>query len=213
VGDTTILERMLAGIQAAGVVDVVLVLGYLHHKVERVVQQAFADMNVQVIVNDHYAETNTGYSLLLAAEMVEGSAFVKFDGDVVFDPEILRRLLSSPGDNALCIDRNIQLASEEVKVALSDGTRVSKVSKNLAPADAVGESIGIEKISADTADLLFSELRTMMEHQRHLQDYYEGAYERLIDRGVPFHAVDITGLPWTEIDTQQDYDAANALFG
>jgi choline kinase len=46
-----------------------------------------------------------------------------------------------------------------------------------------------------------------------LQDYYEAAYERLIDRGVPFHVVDISDLPWTEIDTQQDYDAAQQLFG
>lgn len=213
VGDATILERMLSSVRAAGIDEVVLVLGYLHEKVERVVCEAFPDLHVQVVVNERYAETNTGYSLLLAAELVEGSAFVKFDGDVVFDPEILRRLLSSPNENALCIDSNIALASEEVKVSLSDGTRVAKVSKSLPPTDAVGESIGIEKIGADTAVLLFSELHMMMEHKRHLQDYYEAAYERLIDRGVAFHAVDITGLLWTEIDTQQDYDAAEKLFG
>ncbi len=52
-----------------------------------------------------------------------------------------------------------------------------------------------------------------MDQKFHLQDYYEAAYERLIDRGVPFHVVDISDLPWTEIDTQQDYDAAEQLFG
>lgn len=213
VGDTTILARMLTSIQDAGIDDVVLVLGYLYQKVERVVRESFPDLRVQVVVNERYEETNTGYSLLLAAGHLEGSAFVKFDGDVVFDPEILSRLLSSPDATALCIDRNIELASEEVKVSLSAGTRVAKVGKTVPPADAVGESIGIEKIGADAARQLFSELRTMMDQKRHLQDYYEAAYERLIDSGVPFHVVDISDLPWTEISTQQDYDAAEQLFG
>jgi choline kinase len=30
---------------------------------------------------------------------------------------------------------------------------------------------------------------------------------------VLFHAVDISDLSWTEVDTQQDYDAAGQLFG
>lgn len=33
------------------------------------------------------------------------------------------------------------------------------------------------------------------------------------DKGLPFHTLDITGLPWTEIDTDEDFAAANAMFG
>ena len=51
-----------------------------------------------------------------------------------------------------------------------------------------------------------------MDDPANLQDYYETAYERLIADGCAFHAVDITGLAWTEIDTRQDYDLANQLF-
>jgi choline kinase len=98
-------------------------------------------------------------------------------------------------------------------VALSHGTRVALVSKTLAPKDAVGESIGIERINADTAKVLFGELRTMMEDDRNLQAYYEAAYERLIANGVAFDIVDITGLAWTEIDTREDFNTAEMLFG
>ena len=78
IGDETILARILTGIQEAGIDDVVLVLGYLHQKVEHVVRESFPDLRVQVVVNERYEETNTGYSLLLAADHLEGSAFVKF---------------------------------------------------------------------------------------------------------------------------------------
>lgn len=213
VGNATILERMLTGIQACGIDQVVIVLGYLHEQIEAFVNETFPDLSVQFVVNSRYDETNTGYSLMLAADLIGTSGFVKFDGDVVFDQEILNQLLSSRDGNFLCIDRNIQLDAEEVKVALSHGTRVALVSKTLAPKDAVGESIGIERISAETAKVLFAELRTMMQDDGHLQDYYEAAYERLIAEGVAFDVVDITGLAWTEIDTQEDYNTAEMIFG
>ena len=213
VGNATILERMLTGIQACGIDQVVIVLGYLHEQIEAFVNETFPDLSVQFVVNSRYDETNTGYSLMLTADLIGTSGFVKFDGDVVFDQEILNQLLSSRDGNFLCIDRNIQLDAEEVKVALSHGTRVALVSKTLAPKDAVGESIGIERISAETAKVLFAELRTMMQDDGHLQDYYEAAYERLIAEGVAFDVEYITGLAWTEIDTQEDYNTAEMIFG
>jgi len=213
VGGVTILERMLTNIQTCGIDEVVVVLGYLHERVELFVRDTFPDLNVQFVINTRYDATNTGYSLMLAADLVGGSTFVKFDGDVVFDEEILRRLLSGVDENRLCIDRNMQLESEEVKVVLSGETRILRVSKAVPPRDAIGESIGVERITADTADLLFAELRAMMQDVDNLQEYYEGAYERLIAKGVAFHAVDITGLEWTEIDTRQDFDVAEKIFG
>jgi len=53
----------------------------------------------------------------------------------------------------------------------------------------------------------------MMVSKAHLQDYYEAAYERLIARDIAFHAVDISGLNWIEIDTQEDFTAANQISG
>lgn len=213
VGDLTILGRMLTNIRSCGIDDVILVLGYLHEQVDAFVQEEFADLNVQTVVNSRFNETNTGYSLMLAADLIGPSGFVKFDGDVVFDQEILRQLLARSDGNYLCVDRNIQLDAEEVKVALSAGTRIALVSKTLAPADAIGESIGIERINADTAKALFAELRTMMQDDGNLQKYYEDAYERLIADGVAFDIMDITGLAWTEIDTHDDFETAKTIFG
>jgi len=212
VGGITILERMLTSIQSCGIDEIVVVVGYQHERIETFVCNKFPDLNVRFVVNNRYGETNTGYSLMLAEEFMAGSSFVKFDGDVVFDEKVLRRLLASAEENCLCIDRNIQLESEEVKVVLDSDIRIIRVGKDIAPSDAIGESIGIEKISGYIGTLLFAELRAMMRSEENLQEYYEGAYERLIKRGVAFHAVDITGLKWTEIDTRQDFETAERIF-
>lgn len=213
VGGTTILDRMLTGIEACGLERVVIVLGYLGDRIEAFVKAAHPELDVEFVVNDRYAETNTAYSLMLVADLVATSGFVKFDGDVVFDTEILRRLLSQPdGGNYLCVDRHVQLDAEEVKVTVSSGTRVDQVSKSVRPEVAIGESIGIERISAGTTPALFAALHSMMADASSLQEYYEGAYERLIADGATFDIVDITGLAWTEIDTRADFDTAEGLF-
>ena len=60
--------------------------------------------------------------------------------------------------------------------------------------------------------LLFLELETMMEDKKNHQAYYEAAYNRLIEKNVPFHALDISGLKWTEIDTKDDFIKAGKIF-
>ncbi|MFV1984601.1 MAG: NTP transferase domain-containing protein [Thiohalomonadales bacterium] len=208
----TILERMLAHLQDCGINEVVFVLGYLQEQIKEFVNQNFPDLTAHFITNDRYADTNTGFSLMLAKDLIKESDFIKFDADVVFEKEILVKLIECEYPNCLCIDKNINLDAEEIKVIIEDENRVVKASKSVDPKDAMGESIGIEKISSETAKLLFNELETMMADEQNHQEYYEGAYERLIETNVPFYALDITGLKWTEIDTKEDFITAKRIF-
>ena len=208
----TILEMMLSHIQACGINEVVFVLGYLQDQIKDYVKTQFPDLIVQFITNEKYEVTNTGYSLMLTKDFVQDSTFIKFDADVVFDINILKMLLASEYDNCLCIDKNINLDAEEIKVIIKDDNRVVKASKTVNPVDAIGESIGIEKISGETACTLFNELELMMKDEQYHQEYYEAAYERLIEKDIPFHALDISGLKWTEIDTQEDFMLAENIF-
>jgi choline kinase len=208
----TILEMMLSHIQACGINEVVFVLGYLQNQIKDYVKIQFPDLIVQFITNEKYEVTNTGYSLMLTKDFVQDSTFIKFDADVVFDINILTSLIASEYDNCLCIDKNINLDAEEIKVIIKDDNKVVKASKTVNPVDAIGESIGIEKISGETACTLFNELELMMKDEQYHQEYYEAAYERLIEKDVPFHALDISGLKWTEIDTQEDFMLAENIF-
>lgn len=212
VGGKTILEMMVSHIQDCGINQVVFVLGYLQNQIKDYVKANFPDLNTHFITNERFSQTNTGYSLMLTRDLIKDSAFIKFDADVVFDKEILNRLIASEYANCLCIDKNIHLDAEEIKVIIGDNNRVVKASKEVNPSDAAGESIGIEKISAETAKLLYTELEKMMEKEENHQQYYEGAYERLMEKAVDFHALDISGLKWTEIDTREDFATAEKIF-
>jgi choline kinase len=212
VGGSIILERMIRNCLSCGISQFVIVLGHRADEIKQFVDKTFRGIRVSYVINDRYRDTNTGYSLMLAASAIGISEFIKFDADVVFDVKILRQLMDSDLPNVLCIDRNIALADEEVKVIVNDQMRVTNIGKLVDPTVALGESIGIEKISVGTGPLLFAELTQMMEKRAHFQDYYEAAYERLVAKGLHFHTLDITGLNWTEIDTAEDFAAANAMF-
>jgi len=208
----TILEMMLSHIQDCGIHEVIFVLGYLQEQIKEYVKTNFPDLNTHFVTNGRYAETNTGFSLMLTKDLIQDSTFIKFDADVVFDKEILKKLIECEYENCLCVDKNINLDAEEIKVIVKDNNRVIKASKTVNPKDAVGESIGIEKISGETAKLLFAELEIMMENEQNHQEYYEGAYERLMEDHVPFYALEISGLRWVEIDTQEDFITAGQIF-
>ena len=212
VGGSIILERMIRNCLSCGMSQFILVLGHRADEIQKFVEKTFRGIRVTYVINDRYRETNTGYSLMLASEAIGTAEFVKFDADVVFDVKILRQLLDSDHANVLCIDRNIALEDEEVKVIANDQMQVREVGKSVDPKLALGESIGIEKIGSETGQVLFAELEQMMESRGNLQAYYEAAYAQLVDQGTPFHALDITGLDWTEIDTAIDFAAANAMF-
>ncbi|MEM5522327.1 phosphocholine cytidylyltransferase family protein [Sulfitobacter sp. AS59] len=213
VGGSVILERMIRHCLSCGLSQFVLVLGHRADEIKQFIDKTFRGIRVTYVINERYRDTNTGYSLMLAAPAIGAAEFIKFDADVVFDVKILRQLVDTNQPNVLCIDRNIALEDEEVKVITDDDLQVLEVGKTVDPKLALGESIGIEKISSQTGPLLFAELAKMMENYANLQEYYEAAYARLVGQGVVFRALDITGLNWTEIDTAEDFAAANAMFG
>lgn len=212
VGGSIILERMIRNCLSCGISQFVLVLGHRADEIKQFVDKTFRGIRVTYVINDRYRETNTGYSLMLAGPAIGLSEFIKFDADVVFDVKILRQLMDDKHANVLCIDQNIALEDEEVKVITDDQMQVLEVGKSVDPKLALGESIGIEKISATTGPILFAELNEMMDSREHFQDYYEAAYARLVVKGTVFRTLDITGHNWTEIDTAEDFAAANAMF-
>lgn len=208
----TILEMLLSHLQDCGINEVVFVLGYLQEQIKDFVKANFPDLKVHFITNERYAETNSGFSLMLSKDLVGDSPFIKFDADVVFDKEILKNLIASEYKNCLCVDQHIKLETEEIKVIVDEHNRITKASKGVDPKVATGESIGIEKISSETAKLLFAELELMMQNEKNHQEYYEVAYEKLMKKKVPFYALDISGLRWTEIDTKEDFASAKKIF-
>lgn len=212
VGGSVMLERMIRNSLSCGISQFVLVLGHKSEQIKTFVDKTFRGIRVTYVMNDRYRDTNSGYSLLLAASAIGSADFVIFDEKVLFDTKIFRPLTDSDLPNVLCFDRNKALAGEGAKIAANDRMRVAAIGTSADPNAVPGNLIGIDKISAVTGPLLFAELGLMMENVSNVKDTCATAYARLLDRGVPFHGLDVSGFNWTEINTAEDLTVANTMF-
>lgn len=209
VGTRCLLERTIDNLRAAGITELVVVTGYRGEMIRQFITDRYSDMTVAFIDNADYQSTNNIYSLWLTRDHVAGKDFILLDSDILFDGKIIKRLLNTEGT---CLSVNAhELGDEEIKVIPDADGNVVEISKVCSIADAIGESVGIEKMQADYSDALFKELRVMIEEEKLVDIFYERAFERLIPQGHKFKVVDTTDLFSIELDTVDDFNRAKEI--
>jgi choline kinase len=126
----------------------------------------------------------------------------------VFEPDVLKRVLESRNGTALAIQRRNDLGDEEMKVYSDDDKTVDRLTKSGNPRDAAGESIGIEAFSAGFSARLFDILNERVAQGPGKTEFYEAAFQELINRGETMHLVDVTDCRVMEVDFQSDLERA-----
>ena len=149
-------------------------------------------------------------SLWLTRPYTDGEEILLLDSDIVFDPQIVEKLLHSDKADILALNRH-ELGAEEIKVIVDDAQKVVEISKVCSISDAIGESIGIEKMSAEYTKALFRELEIMITTEGLDNIFYERAFERLIPQGYSFYVMDTTEFFSAELDTVEDFQQAQKL--
>lgn len=210
VGERSLLQRSMDALIANGVKEFCVVTGYLHEMIEDFVRKQYADsIKVTFIYNKVYETTNNIYSLWLACPFAEGQEVLLLDSDLLYDPLIVTRVLASDAPNVLTLIRH-ELGEEEMKVVTDERGSIKEISKTCNPANAAGESLGIEKMGVEYTKALYKELEPMM-NEEHLENvFYERAFERLIPQGHTYQVLDVTELFSCELDTIEDFENAKA---
>jgi choline kinase len=131
------------------------------------------------------------------------------DADVVFPVRFLSRLLAARSPSALLCDRGFADTGEEVKVYERAGRVIALGKKVQPPAwDSVGEGVGFFRCGAEAGADLVGLLERVIEDTGGACEY-EDALHLLVQRH-PVAAVEVTGLPWTEVDFAEDLLRAEA---
>jgi L-glutamine-phosphate cytidylyltransferase len=196
-GGETILDHQLRGLAGLAARPVTAVVGHMRNLVKA------AHPELDFVVNERYAETNTSKSLQGALGQIERCDVLWLNGDVVFDRGILPLLLQK---DASCMAVNTaKCADEEIKYTTNGDGRIVRVSKQVR--DGEGEAVGINLIKAGDLPLFKACLAECDDH-----DYFERGLELAIERGLRLHPVDIGDRPCIEIDFPEDLDRARRLF-
>jgi choline kinase len=209
VGGVPILRRTITNLLRIGFDQFVIGTGYLEHMVRDAVGSWFPGLDVSYVINREFQSTNNAYSLLLMRDHVEHGGFILLDGDVVFDVGVVEELIER-GPDCLAVRSVGQIGLEEVKVTADNEDRVLAIGKHVPVRSAMGESVGIELFSAASSRRLFGALHQRVRDQGLVNEYYEAAFQQIIDEGTTLYGVDIGSMYATEIDTVEDLNAANA---
>jgi L-glutamine-phosphate cytidylyltransferase len=212
-----LLDWALESFAAAGLDRICFIGGYQIEKVK----QAYPSFTFRF--NPDWENTNILASLFCAADVMD-DGFICCYSDVLFTPDIVKRLAAAPDDMALGVDtawldryahRSDHPPDDAEKVTVKGGA-VTRVDRKIPEREAYGEYIGVAKFSAAGAKRL-RELYAQRREQFAGQPWrdarsFEMAYKILlfqdvIEQGERFAHVDTPG-GYIEVDTQQDFEYA-----
>jgi choline kinase len=201
VGGRPLLSRMLTALDAVGVQEAILVVGHCAEQVREQAGRRVGRMGIRYVENPEY--TRGSALSLYAARAHLSDPVVVMDADVLFPRELLRRLLASPAPSAFLIDRGFQDTGEEVKF-YTRSDRVIALGKKVVPEswDLVGEGVGFFKCGAEAGPALVRLLEQIIAEGGGLSEYEDALHLLVQQHHVGW--VDITALPWTEIDFAED---------
>lgn len=207
VGGRPILIRMLEALEAAGIAEAILVVGHSADQVRAAARRRFGRMAIRYIDNSAYTKGSV-LSLHAAREWLREPVLV-MDADVVFPREFIPRLLAAPAPSALLLDRNFRDSGDEVKV-YTRGERVIAVGTKVVPEawEGVGEAVGFFKCGAEAGRALLGYVETVIAEGSGLNEYEDALHLLVTHHHVGW--VDVTGLPWIEIDFPEDLRRAEA---
>jgi len=212
VGERTLLERTVDAMRQAGITEFLVVTGYRGEMIRdflRDYSSQSSQPSFTFLDNTDYEHNNNIYSLWIACQKVRGCDFLLMDSDILCDPAAVVRIAQEP-TAALAVNRH-ELGEEEMKVVVDSENRITEISKTCRPEDAMGESVGIEKITSDYSEALARELDQMILQEGLIDIFYERAFERLIPQGRTFKVVDTTHYFSYELDTPEDFKRAQEL--
>jgi L-glutamine-phosphate cytidylyltransferase len=208
VGGRSLLDRMLDALAGHGIDEAVIVVGHCQAEVRAAGGTRRGRMAIRYIENPDYRK-GSALSLWHARAVLAEDATLVMDADVLFPPVFLARLLAAPAASALLLDRAFSDSGEEVKL-YGIGDRVIALGKKIVPErwEVVGEGVGFFKCSPAHGPAYARRLDAAVRATGGHSEYEDALHELLQE--VPVGWVDVTGLPWTEVDFVEDLRRAEA---
>lgn len=223
IGKKSIIKYQIEALQSNNINNISVVTGYFTDKVKNVLKNA----DVKFYLNGDYEKTGMLESLYCAKEELNDDLIILY-GDVVFNSDLIKRLLQDKNDFCLVVNREKEIENEakevfeqyseekikkgRTKVYIVNGL-VKKISKSVLPEESSAEYIGISKFSKKGLSIFVDRTRELIINGK-IKNYPSPShlFSWLINNGHEIHVVYTDGLKYSEIDYIDDLENASAKF-
>ena len=211
-GETTILDIALRNLAHVGLETVVIVTGFAADRIEERKEDLGRRYGLQIetVFNPKAEEWNNAYSLWYARDHFDQGVLM-CNGDTVHPASVEEKVLAARGndDLVIAVDDVKTLGEEEMKVTVDPNGGLTRITKQMEPAAAYGEYIGVTLIEPYGAEPLTEALEATWRRDPNL--YYEDGYQELVDRGGDVVVAPIGTVRWVEVDNHDDLATAREI--
>ena len=217
IGERSLLERMVSGLRDHGVKRLTVVTGYRDQDIRTFLDTNYPEIERVYVHNQAYRTTNNVHSLALAADVMSfDQDLLLIECDLVFQPDVLSRLINSPHPNVALVDR-WRTGLDGTVVTVEDGVITSVVPPHLQGSSfdltEAYKTLNMYKFSASFFEETFKPLLEVYAKSIDQNCYYELILGMLIYmRSARVHAEILDGELWSEIDDANDLDGARFKF-
>lgn len=210
VGSRTMMGWQLEALSQFDLGRVTVVVGFGADKVERCIASIKpASLEVATVFNADYDKADNLISCWAARAEMERD-FLLLNGDTLFRPAVLARLLASKAAPVtVTIDRKAAYDADDMKVQC-DGTKLRRIGKDVPLAAVDAEAIGILYCRGDGPRLFREGLEDAVVQRDPAARWYLSVVDRLA-RQAAVEVVSVEGLEWIEIDDKDDLVEAARL--
>ncbi|UVC15500.1 phosphocholine cytidylyltransferase family protein [Mesorhizobium onobrychidis] len=218
VNGTPILHNALQNLEAVGVREVTIVVGYRKDAIQYSCGRRFGGLDINYVESTVFDRTGSAYSLWLARDALLAGGTYLLEGDVFFEPEVLRYLTLDDADNVAAV-APFSPEMEGSAVVLTNGGYIAEVRMKQTAANLNDSSPPLFKtmnlIRFSGEDLR----RTIVPYLNDIisagavKSYIEELLSNLIQlKGLRIAAGRCDSLKWYEIDNEADLRIAEAMF-
>ena len=208
-GGVTLLERHIRNLEAAGVRDIAVTVGFEAQAIRDAAARIASSADLRFIDNPDYRRGSLVSLWAQREAMAACDGFILMDADVLCDARMVARLGDGAAENTLLVDRELEPGDEPVKLCfrIEDDGRDTIVDFRKRPGHAHdwhGESVGFFRFSGASAAALARRCDDYVAAGSLDVEYEEAIRDLILAEPDRFGAVDVSDLPWTEIDFEAD---------
>ncbi len=214
----TLIERQIETLRACGINDIVVVKGYMAHEIKI--------GSVKYYLNEDYANTNMVETLMCAENEMDDEILVCY-GDILYEKEVIKKILSSDIDIGVAVDEDYwdywkarldEPEKDMESLIIKDGKIIDLGDTNCTRKEAMVRYVGLIKFSKKGVRILkkvyhenkkkyFDKDEPWMRSKSFKKAYMTCMLQAIINTGYIIQPI-IIRHGWLEFDTETDYEKA-----